>query len=567
MDEKLMFSDQINPSLNPNSNSIDAAGRTILGTPNNDWLRSTCGHDYLNGGMGSDRLWGRAGNDTLIGGSGDDWLDGGSGDDRLFGGSGSDRLLGGNGHDRLEGGTGKDRLRGGNGNDILIDRDGGDRLAGGEGADQFGIGNGSLGATVITDFQVGQDKIEFLELGIRFDHLSLQDNPQGLTITYQGKELVKLFGVKAAKLTADSFDFGNTQLVADLQQTLNQSLQGTGSPGSTVGVVTADGRYWTGASGFSNVEQGQAANANDRFNIASVTKTFTATVIMQLVQEGKLALNDPMTKWLPSSITANIACSNEITLRQLLSMTSGIYNADPFSGNPLSGSYYQDLFNDPSLLFKDQTPTEFISKYVAGREPVFKPGKNFDYNNSNYRLLGLVIESATDGTLAQAYRERIIEPLGLQNTFLGGAETIPGGYSPSYTDINGDGKLDNTGGASLLFESASGGLVSHVQDLSRFAQGLFNGELLSPAALEELITGSGIPGLGLGIAYQDVSEQGREYISNGSGFGVQTQLRYFEETSTTTIVITNGDTNLFDADNPAARVLQSISSILRANNT
>lgn len=564
MDEKPMFSDRSNSSLN--SNNSDSAIRTLLGTANRDWLLGTRGDDYLNGGMESDRLWGRASDDTLIGGSGCDWLDGGSGNDSLKGGSGNDQLWGGRGNDRLEGGTGNDRLMGGNGNDVLVDFDGGDWLTGGKGADQFRIGNGSLEPTVITDFQVGQDKIKLLELKISFDDLNIQENLKGVTITYQGEELVDLLGVKAANLRASSFNLSNAQLATELQQTLDQSLPGMVSPGSTVGVVTADGSYWTGASGFSKAELGQVTTASDRFNIASVTKTFTATVIMQLVQEGKFTLDDPMAKWLPSSMTANIAYSNEITIRQLLSMTSGIYNAEPFSNNPLSGAYYQDLFNDPSLLFKDQTPTEFISKYVAGREPAFRPGTNFDYNNSNYRLLGLVIESATGGTLAQTYRERIFEPLGLENTFLGGAETIPGGYLPSYTDINGDGRLDNTGAASLLYESASGGLVSNVQDLSRFAQGLFNGELLSPAALQELTTGSGIPELGLGIAYQDIPGQGRQYISNGSGFGVQTQLRYVEETGETTVVITNGDANLFDADNPAAQVLQSVAATLEANN-
>lgn len=546
-----------------NSSLLAQAGNlTLIGQITNDRLGGGRGNDYINGGSGNDFLWGRAGNDILVGSSGNDILVGETGGDRLLGGSGNDILGGDNGDDWLDGGTGTDYLSGGNSDDVLTDRDGRDLLIGGRGRDEFRIGDGSLGRTAIADFQPGEDKIKFLKLGIRFNNLKIQDNSLGSIVSYRGKELIQLLGVKAANLTPNSFDLGNPQLAAELQQSLDLSLPSTESPGATAGIVTADGRYWLGASGVSNLELGLAANASDRFNIASVTKTFTGTVIMQLVQERKLTLEDSISKWLPFSIAASIPNSKEITIRQLLSMTSGIYNADPIGDNALSGSYYQELFNNPSLLFQDRTPAEFIAKYVAGREPIFPPGRGFDYNNSNYRLLGLVIESATGKTLAQVYQERIVEPLGLQDTFLAGAKIVPGGYSPSYTDINRDGKLDNAGAASLLYDGASGGLISNVRDLSRFARALFDGELLSPAALKELITGSGIPGLGLGIAYQDLPGLGREYISNGTGFGVQTQLLYLDKTGTATIVITNGDLNVFDTDNPAFSVLQSILATL-----
>jgi D-alanyl-D-alanine carboxypeptidase len=608
-------------SCTGNSIVSDTANETLLGSTENDWLLGLSGGHYLNGKQGDDRLFEFInGDNTLVGGSGNDRLYINVGNNTLKGGSGDDWLWGGTGNDRLEGSAERDILNAGDGNDTLIDVDGGDRLAGGAGSDRFEIYQGELGATqyfsvktrsplahatllnggqertqvaplkkggtkppfqggwgifkilllltemywgttLITDFHPEADKLKFDRLGITFDRLTFKEQDSRSTvIQFQGQNLAELLSVQPSELTPNNFLFGNAELANTLQITLNQTLSTTVSPGATVAVRTPDGYLWAGASGLSNIETHTTMSANDRFNIASVTKTFTGVTVMQLVESGRLSLDDTMTQWLSKSITDNIPNSDQITIRQLLSMTSGIYNADPFTNTPETGAYYQDLFKDPSLIFLNQTPEAFLTKYVYGRQPAFAPGTSFDYNNSNYRLLGLIIESATGSTLAEAYRDQIIEPLGLKNTFLAGVENIPGGYNPGYTDLNQDGQLENLGAASLLESGASGGLISNVEDLRRFAQGLFNGELLSPAAFNELITGSGIPGFGLGIAYADTPEQGRIYITNGTGFGVQTQLLYSERTGATGVVITNGDDNLFDTNNPAATIMGAIVS-------
>ncbi|NJL54773.1 serine hydrolase [bacterium] len=539
----------------------DTPNETLLGSVKNNWMLGLSSGHYLNGKQGDDRIFGLNSNNTLIGSSGNDSLYVNVGNNILKGASGNDWLWSGTGDDCLEGGSDRDILNAGGGNDTLIDVNGGDRLAGGEGSDQFEIYQGEFGATLVTDFHPEVDKLKFTQLGITFEQLTFNEQASGSTvIQFQGQDLAELLCIQPTELTANNFLFGNAELANTLQITLNQTLRTTVSPGATVAIRTPDGYLWEGASGLSNLETNAAAAASDRFNIGSVTKTFTGVTVMQLVEEKQLGLEDTMTKWLPQSITDNILNSDRITIRQLLSMTSGIYNADPFTNTPETGAYYQDLFKDPSLIFKNQTPKEFLANYVYGRQPVFAPGTSFDYNNSNYRLLGLIIESATGSTLAEAYQDQIIEPLGLKDTFLADVENSSDRYNPGYADLNQDGQLENLRAASLLESGASGGLISNVEDLTRFAQGLFTGELLSPAAFNELITGSGIPGFGLGIAYADTPEQGRVYITNGTGFGVQTQLLYSEQTGATGAVITNGDNNLFDANNPAATILSAIVS-------
>jgi CubicO group peptidase (beta-lactamase class C family) len=538
----------------------DTPNETSLGSAEHDWMIGLSGGHSLNGKQGNDRLLGLNGDNTLNGSSGNDSLFVNVGNNTLNGGSGEDWLWGGIGDDRLEGGSDRDILNAGNGNDTLIDLDGGDQLTGGNGTDQFEIYQGELGATLITDFHPEVDKLKVSQLGITFEQLTFKEQDSSSTmIQFQGRDLAKSLCVQPSELTANHVQLGDAERANTLQTILDQTLRTTISPGATVAVQTPDGYLWEGASGLSTIETNTAASVNDRFNIGSVTKTFTGVAVMQLVEEGRLSLEDTMTQWLPQPITDNIPNSDQITIRQLLSMTSGIYNADAFT-TPETGSYYQDVFKDPSLIFRNQTPEEFLTNYVYGQQPAFAPGTSFDYNNSNYRLLGLIIESVTGSTLAEAYQDQIIEPLGLKNTFLAGAANGLNEYKPGYSDLNQDGQLENLAAASLLESGASGGLISNVGDLTRFTQGLFTGELLSPEAFNELITGSGIPGFGLGIAYTDTPEQGRVYITNGTGFGVQTQLLYAEQTGATGVVITNGDNNLFDANNPAATIVDAIAS-------
>jgi CubicO group peptidase (beta-lactamase class C family) len=459
------------------------ADDVLLGTAQGNWMLGGQGNDYLNGYAGDDYILAEAGEDRLFGGNGNDWLVAGVGNDELVGGAGQDHLWGEQGNDRLDGGTDKDRLTAGQGDDLLIDRDGGDRLTGGSGQDAFWIGTSDLGATLITDFRVGQDRLKLMDMTITYDQLQLQDREGAVTISYQGKNLATLQGVKLDQLTPEQFEFGNAELAQNLQTTIEEVVQKTGTPGASTYVTMPDGTYWSGAAGVSTTETGTPMLADDRFNIASITKPIVGTVVLQLVQEGILSLEDTLDKWLPD-IAQQLPYGNQITVLQLLNHTSGVQeyiNAD---------GLLDEALTDPSVLERDWTTEELLSRYVYGKQPFAAPGQGDYYSNTNYRLLESVIEAATQTSLAQQLQTRIFDPLGMTNSFFANPDQIPGGLTSGYLDIDSNGSLDvNSSNVNLLgTEGGAGGIVSTAADVSRFYQSLLNGELLSPSNLDLLNT-------------------------------------------------------------------------------
>ncbi|HEY9295241.1 MAG TPA: serine hydrolase domain-containing protein, partial [Phormidium sp.] len=292
----------------------------------------------------------------------------------------------------------------------------------------------------------------------------------------------------------------------------------------------------------------------------SITKTFTATVVMQLVEEGTLSLDATLDQYLPDTISSKIQNSDQITLQQLLSHSSGINSA-------IMDEFDQDMLNNPALAFEQWTPEQMLSRYTYDRESSFSPGTDIKYNNANYLLLELVVESATNSTLAYEVRERILEPLGLENTFFA-EEVTPNDYQPSYIDIDNNGILDfNAGAVDLARFGGAGAMISNAEDLARFTKALFNGELVNPETVNEMITGGvSIPpekpgdpevGLGLGFAYRDVPGQGKELIMNGDDYGWSVRIRYDQNTGTVAVAMTNGS-KIDDSQDPTTQAAEEI---------
>jgi D-alanyl-D-alanine carboxypeptidase len=230
--------------------------------------------------------------------------------------------------------------------------------------------------------------------------------------------------------------------------------------------------------------------------------------------------------------------------------------------------YDQDMLSNPKLLVESWTPEELLARYTYGREPNSASGTEVEYNNANYLLLGLIVESTTNSTLAHEIQERIIEPLGLKNTFSAG-KTVAS-YQPGYVDLDNNGMLDfNTGAADLGRYGGAGALISNAEDLARFAQALANGELVNPDTFQEMVTGgvsipTGNPqipevGVGLGINYRDITGQGRELLMNGDVYGWSARIRYDQSTGTTAVVITNGA----KADGSSERATEAVEEILK----
>jgi CubicO group peptidase (beta-lactamase class C family)/predicted dienelactone hydrolase len=508
----------------------------LFGNSGKDQIQGGRKHDVLNGGSHRDRLIGNGGDDLLVGGSGGDRLLGGNGNDTLKGQSGKDYLNGGAGDDYLDGGADVDRLIGGKGNDVLMDYEGGDRLTGGSGADVFGVGSPmATQASVITDFKRGTDQVKILRLGATFEDLSFRQSRGGTTVLDQGKAIAFLSGIKAQKLSADDFTFGDAQLASILQTNLNQFLaENQDTTGLAATVFAPDGTLWSGFAGAANRATQTPVDANSLFSIGSITKPMIATTILQLRDEGKLSLDDTLSQWLPE-LSSQIPNSDRITIQELLNHTSGIreYLTDP--------GFIEPLTNDPDLANQTFTPEQLVS-FIAGKPALFEPGQQYSYSNTGYILLGEVIETATQSTITRQLHQRIFDPLGMKDTFYAPEEQVKGNWVQGYIDLDGDGQLDPLN-ETLSWAGAAGGVVSTSADIAKFSQALFSGELLAPATLNAMLynniaTDGEEFRYGSGIGVTNIfSELGEVWGHSGATFVSQAQMYHLPEHNVTATVV------------------------------
>ncbi|MFF2045886.1 serine hydrolase domain-containing protein [Kitasatospora sp. NPDC058170] len=282
-------------------------------------------------------------------------------------------------------------------------------------------------------------------------------------------------------------------------------------PGAVVSVSTPEWGTWTAALGTGDLTTGAPVRTDQHMRVGSITKTFTATVVLQLVQEGRLSLDDPVSAHRPG-----VPDGEHITIRQLLQMTSGLYN------------YSEDLAFNERLDQRPEsewTPQELLD--VAFRHPAyFPPGAGWHYSNTNYVLLGLIAEQLTGQPLAGLFRQRIFDPVGMSGTSLDSDATIPGPRAQGYQFISNVDSLtapvltgkdaawaDWSAGnpydvthVNASWAWAAGAAVSTVEDLRRWAPALATGALLSPELQRERLTfvptsdQPGKPTYGLGIA-------------------------------------------------------------------
>jgi D-alanyl-D-alanine carboxypeptidase len=239
-------------------------------------------------------------------------------------------------------------------------------------------------------------------------------------------------------------------------------------PGAVLAVSLPGQGHWVGARGVSSRAHGGVPMVpHDRFHVASVTKLFVATVILQLAAEGTLSLDDTVEQWMPLLVPDG----EHMTLRHLLNHTSGVYN------------YLDDGFVDLALHDRRRiwSQQELAMRGAIG-PPYFSPGEpgRWYYSNTNYVLLGMVVEHATGTSLAQQVRWRILDPLGLHDTFFEPYETTSGGVAPGYLGY------EDVSDMNMSIVWGAGGIVSTAEDLSRFARALFDGELLGPAEMQEM---------------------------------------------------------------------------------
>lgn len=347
----------------------------------------------------------------------------------------------------------------------------------------------------------------------------------------------------------------------ELRQFLEQIVT-AGAPGTAARVVDERGVTQAG-SGMADVTSGRPMRPALQYRVGSITKTFVATVVLQLVADGLLSLDDTVERWLPGILPY----ADQITVRQVLNHTAGIpeYITIP----------YIQLYTDPVARLREWDPRELVA-LVAAQAPLFPAGTAWTYSNTGYVLAGLIVEAVTGNGLDQEMKRRIFRPLGLRRTsFPVDRVTIPAPFARGYgfqlgqpndpllhfTDLN----------PSLAW--AAGALISDLGDLQRFFRALLRGRLLPPALLTEMKTpfptGRGF-GYGLGLiviqtasgpifghdgaipGFHDValnSEDGRRQVALvvNAEFATPAVGAAFQQ------VITTLDTRLFGATTAAAQ--------------
>jgi D-alanyl-D-alanine carboxypeptidase len=263
-----------------------------------------------------------------------------------------------------------------------------------------------------------------------------------------------------------------------VQQVLDQAIAG-GLPGISAEIST-DGRTWFGTAGVADLTTGRARRPADRFRIGSTTKTFVATVVLQLVAERKLGLDDSVQRWLPGLVPGN-----EVTIRELLGQTSGIFD---YQGD---ATLQRQSVGTEFLVhrFDQYTPEQLVHIAMANPAP-FAPGTSWGYSNTNYILLGLVVERITGHSLAQEIARRIVRPLGLTGTYLPTGTEIRGPHGEGYSKLYlpDPTPIYDVTELSPSWSWAAGGLVSNVGDLTRFFGALLAGGLLPPAEQRAMFT-------------------------------------------------------------------------------
>ncbi|MET9536829.1 serine hydrolase domain-containing protein [Streptomyces sp. NPDC006553] len=269
---------------------------------------------------------------------------------------------------------------------------------------------------------------------------------------------------------------------------------------------------WTGTAG--------ERRGNDRFRVGSITKTFVATVLLQLQAEGRIDLDDPVEKWLPGVVRGNGHDGRRITVRQLLNHTSGVYSVTSDPG-------FQEKIFGPGFLehrYDRWTPRQLVDIAMT-HAPDFAPGTDWNYSNTNYVLAGMVIEKVTGRPYGKAVENRIIKPLKLRATSVPGTDVrMPKPSSPAWSTLSADpdAQVHDVSRLSPTLAYAAGEMISDSNDLQTFYRALLKGRLLPKAEMREMTTTVPVSpelpatGYGLGLMKQKLS-CGKEIWGHGGG--------------------------------------------------
>jgi len=329
-----------------------------------------------------------------------------------------------------------------------------------------------------------------------------------------------------------------------LQKVLDTARKRIPTPGISVAIRTADGRLWVGTSGARQLSPRRPVTAATVFSIASITKTFVTAVVLQLVGEGTLSLDDRLAKFVP-----DFPAAKRITIRMLLQHRSGIHNYFE------SARYGRLAFRDPNR----EWTTSDILKLVG---PSYcDPGACFHYSNTNFVLLGEVVEQATGIPIAAQVRQRLLDPLGLTRTSWQPDERTPtnaahghlwGGGGTFYDQTESGRWLPNMSAASIA--GAAGAMVSNASDLARWMIALYGtDEVLPPELRKAMMEFRRRDRYGLGTRMRIFNGR-RAFGHGGSLRGYEDQVWYFPREGVSIALLSNR--GLYNPDKTVRQLLR-----------
>ncbi len=347
---------------------------------------------------------------------------------------------------------------------------------------------------------------------------------------------------------ACSFNFADSSTQNPMNsayQELIDDISKSGVPGIMLSVHSPEGGEWLGASGMADIAGRIDLKPCNITRTGSTVKTFTAVTILMLAEDGLLSLDDRIEDYLPGDLLDKLENARQSTIRQLLNHSSGIYN------------YIRSLkFQTASVndLTRVWHPYDLL-EYAYNKPAMFKCGEDVDYSNTNYVLLGMIIEKITGEPFYEAFKSGIFEPLHLESTQFAAEDPVPENIIRGYIDFYSKLQLmESTHYSGWDYYTADGGLISNVHDLSVFMRALFNGELISAKSLEEMLTWQTPKNpdpeffplsYGLGI-FKIETPYGTAYHHSGDAIGYAATMIYFAERNTTLVWAANGNYGKID---------------------